>query len=112
VSIESNNRLPLRLDAIDHYTTRLVEGQPALLIDEQMCPMLVRALKGGWRYKLDKHEQVMGAEPEKNQYSHPGDGFGYLCRFFHRQAQRNERYVPQAAQPQGRRFGARAYHAR
>jgi hypothetical protein len=114
VSVESNNRLPLRLDAIDHYMTRLVEGQPALLIDEQMCPMLVRALKGGWRYKLDKNELVTGKEPEKNQYSHPGDGFGYFCRFFHRQAQRNERYVNRdAAQPQrARRFGANAYHAR
>jgi hypothetical protein len=114
VSIESNNRLPLRLDAIDHYTTRLTEGNPALIIDEQMCPELTRALKGGWRYKLDKNEQVSGAEPEKNRYSHPGDAFGYFCRFFHRQAQRSERYVPQQAAPAagGRRFGARAYHAR
>ncbi len=28
--MESNNRLPLRLNAIDHYTTRLIEGLPAL----------------------------------------------------------------------------------
>ena len=115
VAIESNNRLPLRLDAIDHYATRLVEGKPALIIDEAMCPELCRALRGGWRYKLDKNEQVSGAEPEKNKYSHPGDGFGYLCRFFHRQAQRNERYDGGRAYvppPGVRRFGARAYHAR
>jgi hypothetical protein len=115
VSIESNNRLPLRLDAIEHFTTRLVDGRPALLIDAEMCPILVRALKGGWRYKLDKHEQVMGKEPEKNSFSHPGDGFGYLCRFFHRQATRNERYVSAGRPPRqvaGMRYGARAYHAR
>lgn len=95
VWIEENNRLPLRLDAIDYYTTRMVYGMPALVIDEQACPMLVRALKGGWRYSLDAKEQIKGgsaAKPEKNQYSHPGDGFGYLCRYFHRQALRNERY--------------------
>lgn len=114
VSIETNNRLPLRLDAIEYFTTRLIDGKPALLIDEQMCPMLIRALKGGWRYKLDKNELVTGKEPEKNAHSHPGDGFGYLCRYYHRQDSRNERYVKAAARPPvgGMRFGARAYHAR
>jgi hypothetical protein len=114
VSIESNNRLPLRLDAIEHFTTRLVDAKPALQIDAKKCPNLVRALKGGWRYALDKNEQVKGAEPEKNQYSHPGDGFGYLCRYYHRQASRNERYIASGARPrvQQQRFGARAYHAR
>jgi hypothetical protein len=111
---ETNNRLPLRLDAIEHFTTRLVEGKPALIVDEKMCPILVRALKGGWRYTLDKNEQVKGAEPEKNQYSHPGDAFGYLCRYYHRQVSRNERYVAQGAKPfvPPRAFGGRAYHVR
>lgn len=92
VSIETNNRLPLRLNAIDHYTTKLVYGMPALIVDEQACPMLTRALKGGWRYTLDKRENVRGTMPEKNAYSHPGDAFGYLCRYFHRQVEKNERY--------------------
>jgi hypothetical protein len=114
---EDNNRLPLRLDAIDHFTTRMVFGMPALIIDEQACPMLCRALKGGWRYQLDSKEQLRetsrGIAPEKNQYSHPGDGFGYLCRYFHRQTLRNERYVGGKAgqfQPP-RTFGAN-YHFR
>lgn len=96
VSIETNNRLPLRLDAIDYYCTRMVYGLPSLIIDEQACPMLVRALKGGWRYALDSKENIRGgrnAAPEKNTYSHPGDGFGYLARHFHRQVVRNERYT-------------------
>lgn len=96
VSMETNNRLPLRLDAIDHYCTRMVYGLPSLIIDEQACPTLVRALKGGWRYALDSKENIRGgsdAKPEKNAYSHPGDGFGYLCRHFHRQVLKNERYT-------------------
>lgn len=115
VKIESNNRLPLRLDAIEHFTTRLVEGKPALLIDEKECPILVRALKGGWRYALDKNEQMKpDAAPEKNPYSHPGDGFGYLCRFFHRQVQKNERYTAVGAKPftPPQRYAGRAYHVR
>lgn len=117
VSIESNNRLPLRLDAIDHFCTGLVYGMPRLLIDERACPMLVRALKGGWRYPLDSKERIKetgaGARPEKNAYSHPGDAFGYLCRHFHRQVVRNERYhssgVTRFVPP--RTFGGR-YHFR
>jgi hypothetical protein len=93
VSIESNNRLPLRLDAIDYFATRLVYGMPSLVVDEQACPMLVRALKGGWRYALDSKENMRGTAPEKNAYSHPGDGFGYLCRYFHRQVERDARYT-------------------
>lgn len=103
VSIETNNRLPLRLDAIDYYAARVVHGTPALLIDEAACPILTRALKGGWRYALDAKGQVKGggdAKPEKNAYSHPGDGFGYLCRYFHRQVEKNARY---------KRTGARAF---
>lgn len=100
VSIESNNRLPLRLDAIDHFCTFSPFGLPGLLIDERHCPILVRALKGGWRYALDKKEQIRGgsdAKPEKNAYSHPGDGFGYLARYFHRQGERNRAYGPGGA---------------
>jgi hypothetical protein len=117
VSMETNNRLPLRLDAIDYFCTGLVFGMPRLVIDEQACPMLVRALKGGWRYPLDAKENIKegagGAKPEKNAYSHPGDAFGYLCRHYHRQVVRNERYSGAGVskfQPP-RRFGG-AYHFR
>jgi hypothetical protein len=115
VKYESNNRLPLRLDAIEHFTTRLIEGKPALQIDEKECPVLVRALKGGWRYTLDKNENLKpDATPEKNPYSHPGDAFGYLARFFHRQATRNDRYVAAGVKPfvPPKTFVGTAYHVR
>lgn len=95
VSIETNNRLPLRLDAIDYFCTRMAYGLPSLVIDEQHCPMLIRALKGGWRYALDSKENIRGgasASPEKNSHSHVGDSFGYLCRYYHRQSEKNARY--------------------
>jgi hypothetical protein len=105
VDVESNNRLPLRLDAIDHFTNTLIEGRPALQIDPS-CQVLIRALKGGWRYSMDlKKETLRGTDPEKNAYSHPGDAFGYLLRFFHRDKQKESRYrLPQgslAARRQG-----------
>jgi hypothetical protein len=110
----------LRLDAIDHYTNALIEGRAALQIDPS-CQMLIRALKGGWRYSADlKRETLRGHDPEKNQYSHPGDAFGYLCRFFHRDRQREARYrLPQgslAARRQGapwqRQPERNSYHVR
>jgi hypothetical protein len=93
VKIETNNRLPLRLDAITHFVSRLSEGRPALQIDATMCPVTIRALKGGWRFGMDvKRDMMKGDKPEKNKYSHPGDAFGYLCRYFHKQTEREERY--------------------
>lgn len=93
VKYDTNNRIAPRLAAIEHYTTRLTDVGPALLIDEKECPILVRALKGGWRFSMDtKRDVIKGAEPEKNQYSHPGDAFGYLARHFARLGERAERY--------------------
>ena len=105
VEIETNNRLPLRLTAIDHYTNTLVAGEPALLVDPVHCPILIRALKGGWRYSADVKKDILkGAAPEKNAYSHPGDAFGYLCRFFHRDGQKERRYAMQTGTLASRRM--------
>lgn len=95
VWIETNNRLPLRVDALDYFMSYLTDVGPAFLIDEDECPMTIRALKGGWRYVIDpkKDNTLRNAEPDKNQYSHPGDGCGYLCRYFHKQTERELRYA-------------------
>jgi hypothetical protein len=93
VSIESNNRLPLRVDALDYFCSRLVDVGPTFVVDEQMCPNAIRALKGGWRFAMDtKKDQIRGADPEKNQWSHVGDATGYLARYFYRQTERELRY--------------------
>ena len=113
VKYDTNNRLAPRLDAIEHYTTRLTDVGPALLIDARECPVLVRGLKGGWRFVMDpKRDIIKGAEPEKNHYSHPGDAFGYLARHFARLSERAERYggTVQAFKPP--RVAAGGYHFR
>ena len=89
---ESNNRLPLRTDAYDYYATKLVDGLPALQIDPEWCPNLIRALKGGWRWEMDvKTENIRRETPEKNPSSHVGDSGGYLARYFHKQNEREAR---------------------
>lgn len=77
--VDMNNQLPPRIGAMEHFTTRLIGGTPALLIDPS-CKTLIRALSTGWRYKLKKDDE-RAAEPEKNSFSHPADGFGYLCKY-------------------------------
>ena len=110
VDIETNNRFPLRLDAMDYYFEKLIDGRPALQIDPTYCPVLIRALKGGWRYKVDtKSESIRGSDPEDNQYTHPGDTFGYFCRFFRRQGVRNEQYGARPRFIPPRSFGP-SYH--
>jgi hypothetical protein len=110
VKVESNNQLSLRLDAIEHFTTKLVQGHAAILIDPHQCPILLRALKGGWRYEMDPKGQITKPMPDKrNPYSHPGDAFGYLCRYFHRGVERETTGAKKFTPP--RSFGAN-YHMR
>jgi hypothetical protein len=109
-AIETNNRLPLRLNAIEHFSTRITQAGPALVINGQKCPQLVRALKGGWKYIIDQKRNVEKPEPDKNIHSHPGDGFGYLCRYFHRGAERETRYGNTKFIPTPQNAGA--YHVR
>jgi hypothetical protein len=113
VQIETNNRLPLRLNALESYTTRLTDVGPALIIDAKECPMLVRALKGGWRYAIGKKGEQEPA-PEKNQWSHVGDSAGYLARYFHRSYEREAKYAAQRAGGQAfhRPTKTGGYHAR
>lgn len=85
VKVETNNHLAKRLDAIESYTSRNTEMGSALVIDREACPTLVRALAGGWRYGLVPKGDTQKAQPDKNSYSHYGDAFGYLCRYFHKQ---------------------------
>jgi hypothetical protein len=94
---DMNNQLQPRLEAIEHFTTRLTAAGPALLIDPS-CKTLIRALTSGWRYAVDKKNK-RSPDPEKNQYSHPADAFTYLCRYFHVEGTRHARRGHQAFTP-------------
>lgn len=71
------NSVVARLAAVDSFLMRQVEGGPGALIDPG-CTPLIRALRGGYRYKLKKtgeHEDT----PEKNEHSHIADAHQYAC---------------------------------
>ena len=84
-----NNQLPGRITAIENYTTRLSEGVPALQIDPR-CRHLIRALRAGWRYTIPLKGDTKEA-PLKNDASHVGDAFSYLCQYFFHDDERTAR---------------------
>ena len=70
-------------------------------------------MKGGWRYAMDsKKDMIKGAEPEKNPWSHPGDGFGYLARYFHKLTEREMRYKDNPLARSAPQNYSRSYHVR
>jgi hypothetical protein len=97
VKVGDTNLLTPRLEAVEHFTTRLTEKGPALLI----CPVggkpLIRALQGGWRYKKTKAGDDR-PEPDKNVSSHPGDGLTYAAQYHVKNEARTGRRGQQVVQ--------------
>jgi hypothetical protein len=71
------NSIVARINAVDKWLTRTVDGKPALLIDPG-CKTLIAGLRGGYRYKVRKNGETDDT-PEKNSFSHLLDGFQYAC---------------------------------
>ena len=74
------NLLVPRLTSVRRFLTRLVDGEPAFILDPS-CVMLREGFNGGYHYQQLK---IVGdprykEEPDKNEYSHPHDGLQYLC---------------------------------
>lgn len=74
-----SNDFTLRREAVATPLSRLVDGEPGLLISPS-CTALRKAMGGGYCYK---RIQVSGDErfhdkPDKNQYSHVADAAQYL----------------------------------
>jgi len=75
------NALMPRIDAVNNYLNRSIDGSPALLIHPR-CKVLKKGFSGHYEFK---RVQVVGEErykdlPAKNLYSHPHDALQYICR--------------------------------
>lgn len=74
------NKIEPRLQVVRDFLTRMVDGQPGLLLSRS-CKVLRKGFCGGYKYE---RVQVAGDEryrdkPCKNRYSHPHDALQYLC---------------------------------
>lgn len=59
------NDIDPRLRAVEQLFLQQIDGGPALMIDGENCPALVRALKSGYRYRRKKTGDLED-KPEKN----------------------------------------------
>lgn len=72
-----NNRLNVRLEAVEQCLNRMVDGAAGLLVSPT-CTTLKAAMDGGYHYrKLATTAERYSDEPEKDKYSHIADALQY-----------------------------------
>ncbi|MCK1742191.1 terminase [Bradyrhizobium sp. 139] len=76
------NDLDPRLRAVDAFLLAQRDGGPAMLIDRDRCPVLIRGLAGGYRYAKTRSGQRKPV-PDKNEFSHVIDALQYACLAAH-----------------------------
>jgi hypothetical protein len=67
------NSISARINAVDDYLMRQVDGDPAFLLDPG-CTALKAAMMGGYRYKMKQPDTI-----DKNKHSHVAEALQYLC---------------------------------
>jgi hypothetical protein len=76
------NDIDRRLRAVEAFLLAQRDGGPALMVDRDGCPELVRALSGGYRYAKTR-SGIRKPNPDKNQYSHIADALQYAALAAH-----------------------------
>ena len=79
VRTASTNSIQARISAVDANLTRVIDGEPWMLIDGTRCPSLIAALAGKYRYR----RKTDGNTEDKPDKTHPWsdicDALQYLC---------------------------------
>lgn len=73
------NELDARIRSVEAFLGRHSNGGPAMLINTQGCPHLMRALGGGYRFEIMQQSGLRKAVPRKDKYSHVADALQYVC---------------------------------
>jgi hypothetical protein len=70
----------IRIQAVEALLLGGVDMKPRFLIDAEAAPITTQGLKGKYRWKTDKHGQMLGSKsPMKNEWSHSMDALQYLA---------------------------------
>lgn len=79
VRMASTNSIQARVSAVDTNLTRIIDGEPWMVIDGTRCPTLIQALAGKYRYR----RKTDGNTEDKPEKTHPWsdicDSLEYLC---------------------------------
>lgn len=101
------NDIDARISAVESLLLSQRDGGPAIIIDKEKCPVLVRAFSGGYRYSKTRSGQRRPKPDKQNEYSHIMDALQYVCLVVHAgmgdmianklfKTKRNGRVVPKA----------------
>lgn len=72
-------KLELRLDAVQGLLDHMVDGAASIIIDNRRCPILLQGFLGGYRHKIiDLPNERFSREPLKDRYSHVHDALQYV----------------------------------
>lgn len=77
----ATNQIIPRLEAVKYFLNRVIDGQAAILISREGCPVLRKGFLGDYHYK---RVAVVGEaryqdKPNKNRASHPHDALQYCA---------------------------------
>lgn len=71
--------LRTRLESVKQRLRRTDDdGEPAIIMDRQRCPVLTEGMLGGYRYPQSSDGQL-GSAPLKNEFSHSCNALEYGC---------------------------------
>jgi hypothetical protein len=73
------NNIDPRLQAVETLLLQQRDGGPALVIDGDRCPQLVRALNGAYRFAKTKQGVTKPLPEKKHPWSDISDALQYVC---------------------------------
>lgn len=102
----STNSFNPRVRAVESWFMKQTGGDAMLLIDPINCPMLLKALRGGYKFPMQARKKELADRPDKN---HPdsdlADALQYLClgtgRSVAGRIMRRQNQKPEVAPPPG-----------
>lgn len=79
VRMASTNSIQARISAVDANLTRIVDGEPWMLIDGARCPSLIAALAGKYKYRRKTDGNTEDKPDKTHPWSDLSDALQYLC---------------------------------
>ena len=80
----SSNDIDVRISSVRYFLNAMIDGQPALLLSREGCPVLRKGFVNGYHFKRlsvsgdDRYQD----KPNKNRFSHIHDALQYIMMKF------------------------------
>ena len=75
----STNGIAARISAVEHYLTRMVDGNPGIMFDGVNCLPLIHAMSGKYRFKINTKGDIADTPDKVRPWADLADSLQYLC---------------------------------